>query len=144
MQTRFGYEVIAYDEESRAALVFKGLGDPTPYVACFGYDTESGEWSQGTYCSDLGQAFEEYDRLRGTNVILNDRWCIEDVEYAVQDVYGEDADIGSIIASMDLQRLTRGLNEFLSTEGNEMLNSWVWSHKWDTEHEKSSCSHIHR
>lgn len=69
MRTAQGYRVAAYDEASRSALVYKGDGESFPYIACYGYDKESGTWSQGYYSENLTDAKEEYARLTGSDLV---------------------------------------------------------------------------
>lgn len=42
------------------ALVLTHPNSPEPYVIAHGYDSETGEWSYGSYFRDLGRAYKEF------------------------------------------------------------------------------------
>ncbi|WP_368133971.1 DUF4313 domain-containing protein [Collinsella bouchesdurhonensis] len=80
-----GYALLAYDEDSRAAIVFRGLESHEPYVACYGYDMGQGDWSQGHYFSDLGGALDEYRRLCGREPVFRLEMTREDIAQMIRD-----------------------------------------------------------
>lgn len=49
------------------ALLFRG-GTTAPYIAAYGYDTQTGTWSQGHYFSDKVAAGEYYNKHYGPKV----------------------------------------------------------------------------
>ena len=96
------YTLLAYDEASRSAIVFRGLASHEPYVACYGYDIGQGDWSQGRYFSDLGGALDEYRRLCGQEPACKLEWTRDDIAKLMQEhlpgVLVTDANIDACIA----------------------------------------------
>ncbi len=119
------YSLIAYDEESSSALVFRGLGLYQPYVACYGYDATDGTWSQGRYFSDIGEAATEYDRLRG----VEQPWCR--VDWYREDVAqflsenGAPATDGNIEDCIDQLRGGRTMREISTSDGWETMEAVI-------------------
>lgn len=88
-------------KEQTSALTHKGhvvlyefdtytlLFDPTakvqPFIAAFGFDKHTGEWSQGHYFSDLGCAYD----FANPKIIesATSKWCLEDIKSKLMD-YG--------------------------------------------------------
>ncbi len=119
-----GYTLIAYDEDSRAAIVFRGLDTYEPYVACFEYDIQDGDWRQGYYCSDLGSAMKEYDRMRGIEEPFCEvRWYREDIA-----TYLENYTMGVPVteANIDacISQLGKSLQDSCIQDGWETM-SWI-------------------
>lgn len=65
---------IVLKEFGDTALLFRPQNNYEPFVVAYGYDKAAGEWSHGSYHTDLGHAFEEANpeahramRFRGTS-----------------------------------------------------------------------------
>ena len=50
---------IVLKEFGDTALLFRPQNNYEPFVVAYGYDKAAGEWSHGSYHTDLGHAFEE-------------------------------------------------------------------------------------
>lgn len=50
---------IVLKEFGDTALLFRPQNNYEPFVVAYGYDKSAGEWSHGSYHTDLGHAFEE-------------------------------------------------------------------------------------
>lgn len=121
------YTLIAYDEDSRAAIVFRGLGGYEPYVACFGYDSEDGTWSQGYYCSDLSDAVGEYDRMRGVEQPFCEvRWYREDVAQFIEERLGLPATDSNIDSCIDQLTMRHGMQDMSISAGWEAMDAIVY------------------
>lgn len=59
-KTKDGYTVLEINDRGDA-LIFRGMDSYEPFIIAHGYDAMDGTWSQGTYYSDLNDAYLEYD-----------------------------------------------------------------------------------
>lgn len=71
-------ENVVLCEFERYTLLFDPTAKYNRFVVAFGFDSKTGEWSQGKYFSDLGQAYDYADpEIIETATI---KWCKEDIK----------------------------------------------------------------
>lgn len=111
-----GYAVLAGGKGY--ALVFRGEKAIEPFVIASGYDPDTGEWSSGTYFTDLGHAWERFqdDILEEASV----RWVDEDFRLALRQA-------GAPVTDENVEELKdrvddmRGWRDRAISMGNEMI-----------------------
>lgn len=108
---------IVLKEFGDTALLFRPQNNYEPFVVAYGYDKAAGEWSHGSYHTDLGHAFEE-----ANPEIIEDacvRWQRGDIATALgnEEYPATDANVSWI-----LNRNTMGdFHEEMTAKGNERL-----------------------
>ena len=112
---------IVLKEFGDTALLFRPQNNYEPFVVAYGYDKAAGEWSHGSYHTDLGHAFEE-----ANPEIIEDacvRWQRGDIATALgnEEYPATDANVSWI-----LNRSTLGdFHEEMTAKGNERLGEIV-------------------
>lgn len=112
---------IVLKEFGDTALLFRPQNNYEPFVVAYGYDKAAGEWSHGSYHTDLGHAFEE-----ANPEIIEDacvRWQRGDIATALgnEEYPATDANVSWI-----LNRSTMGdFHEEMTAKGNERLGEIV-------------------
>lgn len=112
---------IVLKEFGDTALLFRPQNNYEPFVVAYGYDKAAGEWSHGSYHTDLGHAFEE-----ANPEIIEDacvRWQRGDIATALgnEEYPATDANVSWI-----LNRNTMGdFHEEMTAKGNERLGEIV-------------------
>lgn len=105
---------IVLKEFGDTALLFRPQNNYEPFVVAYGYDKAAGEWSHGSYHTDLGHAFEE-----ANPEIIEDacvRWQRGDIATALgnEEYPATDANVSWI-----LNRSTMGdFHEEMTAKGN--------------------------
>lgn len=112
---------IVLKEFGDTALLFRPQNNYEPFVVAYGYDKAAGEWSHGSYHTDLGHAFEEANPeiIEGACV----RWQRGDIATALgnEEYPATDANVSWI-----LNRSTMGdFHEEMTAKGNERLGEIV-------------------
>lgn len=112
---------IVLKEFGDTALLFRPQNNYEPFVVAYGYNKAAGEWSHGSYHTDLGHAFEE-----ANPEIIEDacvRWQRGDIATALgnEEYPATDANVSWI-----LNRSTMGdFHEEMTAKGNERLGEIV-------------------
>ena len=125
---------IVLKEFGDTALLFRPQNNYEPFVVAYGYDKAAGEWSHGSYHTDLGHAFEE-----ANPEIIEDacvRWQRGDIATALgnEEYPATDANVSWI-----LNRSTMGdFHEEMTAKGNERLGEIV--HEQERYLDKASCA----
>lgn len=120
---------VPIDRNGDDALVMHKMADGSrEFIVAHGYDEETGHWGYGTYYDSLASAAADLEGRAisaGTDVILADFWCREDIENALLN-----GQIPVTDSTIDLVMEKLGLagdpyNSFfmdsLATAGNEMI-----------------------
>lgn len=107
------------------ALVFSP-GAVQPYIVAHGYDAETGEWSHGSYYSDLGRAYDA-----ANPEIIEDatvKWELEDVREKLEE-YGVDIsgrNVAEVLAGdAGTRPVAKYMRENMIASGHEDLNDRI-------------------
>ena len=109
--------------------------DLQPYVVAHGYDLTTGEWSHGSYFSDLGRAYDAADpEIIEQGTI---RWMREDIACALKNegIRPTDRAINDLLYSVSN---FRGWRDYAIQDGNEMIED----HARDYANEKQASKEI--
>lgn len=126
---------IVLKEFGDTAVLFRPQNNYEPYVVASGYDKSSGEWSHGSYFSDLGHAWE-----KANPDIIEDaciRWQKDDIEVALSNEGYPASEVN--VSWMSNSRVMRAFYEVLTEEGNERLGYLVQDE--DRYLDKADCEH---
>lgn len=122
---------VPIDRNGDDALVMHKMADGSrEFIVAHGYDEETGHWGHGTYYDSLASAAADLEGRAisaGTDVILADFWCREDIENYLE-TYGrpvteENIDLVMEELGLDGDPYVYGsfFAERLAEEGNEMI-----------------------
>lgn len=111
---------IVLKEFGDTALLFRPVSPYEPYVVADGYDKASGEWSSGSYFSDLGHAWEKANPDIAEQACI--RWERDDIKVALENegYPATEANISWMMGDNPMQ----GFYDSLVSEGNERLG-WL-------------------
>lgn len=126
---------IVLKEFGDTAVLFRPQNSYEPYVVASEYDKSSGEWSFGSYFSDLGHAWE-----KANPDIIEDaciRWQKDDIEAALSNE-GYAATEANL-SWMSNSRVMGAFHDVLTEEGNERLGYLVQDE--DRYLDKADCEH---
>lgn len=101
------------------ALLMRPAATYQPYVIAYGYDASTGEWSHGSYQSDLSRAWQ-----KAHPKIIEDAcvtWELEDVSERL-DVYGIEATEDAIAEVVGNHNVTKYLKDNSIASGYEDID----------------------
>lgn len=115
-----GHVVLA--EFGNDALVFTGRQAVEPFVCASGYDAKTGEWTSGSYYSDISRAYERIN----PEIIEQScvRWEREDFRAALID-QGLEATEDNVNALAVLSDYMEGWKDWAIENGNEDLTDYA-------------------
>lgn len=120
---------VPIDRNGDDALVMHKRADGTrEFIVAHGYDEETGHWGHGTYYDSLASAAADLEGRAistGTDVILADFWCREDIENALlnDQLPVTDSTIDLVMEKLDLagDPYSSFFMDSLAMAGNEMI-----------------------
>ena len=126
---------IVLKEFGDTAVLFRPQNNYEPYVVASRYDKDSGEWSHGSYFSDLGHAWEKANPDIVEDACI--RWQKEDIEAALSNEGYLATETN--VSWMSNPRVMEGFKKELTEKGQKLLGDLVQNEKRYLD--KPDCEH---